>query len=74
MGWSDRAWVLDGAAVRVSMIGFDNGNETSKTLDGISVNTIYADLTANLDLTVAKELLENQDLSLQGIELIQTFP
>jgi type II restriction/modification system DNA methylase subunit YeeA len=26
MAWSDRPWVLDGAAVRVSMIGFDDGN------------------------------------------------
>ena len=25
MAWSDRPWILDGAAVRVSMIGFDDG-------------------------------------------------
>ena len=28
MAWSDREWILDGAAVRVSMIGFDDGTET----------------------------------------------
>ena len=28
---SDRDWILDGAAVHVSMIGFDNGAETDKT-------------------------------------------
>ncbi len=27
---SDRDWVLDGAAVHVSMIGFDNGDESNK--------------------------------------------
>ena len=26
MAWSDREWILDGAAVRVSMVGFDNGD------------------------------------------------
>ncbi len=25
MAWSDRDWILDGAAVRVSMVGFDDG-------------------------------------------------
>src|SRR6266508_100610 len=40
MGWSDRAWVLDGAQVRVSMIGFDNGSEAHRVLD----NRVYQDL------------------------------
>ena len=31
MAWSDRAWVLDGAAVRVSMVGFDAGAEEGRT-------------------------------------------
>ena len=31
---SDRHWILDGAAVRVSMVGFDNGTETTRELDG----------------------------------------
>ena len=26
MAWSDRDWILDGASVRVSMVGFDNGS------------------------------------------------
>jgi type II restriction/modification system DNA methylase subunit YeeA len=33
MAWSDRAWVLEGAAVRVSMLGFGK-NDLPKTLDG----------------------------------------
>ena len=28
MAWSDRPWILDGAAVRVSMMGFDDGAGT----------------------------------------------
>ena len=34
---SDREWTLDGAAVQVSMVGFDNGSETSRELDGLQV-------------------------------------
>jgi len=31
--YSDRKWVLEGAAVHVSIIGFDDGSETNKILD-----------------------------------------
>ena len=27
MAWSDRPWILDGAAVRVSIVGFDDGSQ-----------------------------------------------
>src|SRR5688500_18707562 len=40
--WSDRPWVLDGAAVRVSMVGFDDGSETDRELNGQSVTQINA--------------------------------
>jgi type II restriction/modification system DNA methylase subunit YeeA len=40
MAWSDRPWILDGAAVRVSLVGFDNGSETERTLDGKLVKSI----------------------------------
>ena len=30
---SDREWILDGATVHVSMIGFDDGTDQSRTLD-----------------------------------------
>ena len=46
MAWSDRKWVLDGAAVRVSMVGFDAGAEDTYTLDGEPVKTINANLTS----------------------------
>jgi len=66
LGWSDRPWVLDGASVRVSMIGFDTGEEAERQLDGEQVGAINVDLTANLDLTVAGPLQENADLGFQG--------
>ncbi|MFT3893324.1 MAG: N-6 DNA methylase [Anaerolineales bacterium] len=66
LAWSDRPWVLDGAAVRVSMIGFDNGTESIKALDGNSVSHINADLTSDVDLTTAQSLDENKNLSFQG--------
>ncbi len=66
MAWSDRPWVLDGAAVRVSMVGFDNNAETERTLDGQPVNAINPDLTSAVDLTQALPLLENADLCFMG--------
>ena len=65
--WSDREWILDGAAVRVSMVGFDNGDESSIQLDGIPVKAIFSNLTADVDITGAKVLSENRLVSFQGI-------
>ncbi len=66
MAWSDRPWMLEGAAVRVSMVGFDDGGERARALNGRSVPTIYADLTGTLDLTGAKRLVENQGICFMG--------
>ena len=66
MAWRDRKWVLDGAAVRVSMVGFDGGAEEAYTLDGEPVKTINANLTSALDLTQARRLDENLNLSFMG--------
>lgn len=63
---SDRAWVLDGAAVRVSMVGFDAGFETTRVLDSASVVTINPDLTSGVDLTRARSLEENVERCFQG--------
>jgi type II restriction/modification system DNA methylase subunit YeeA len=60
---SDRPWVLNGAAVRVSMVGFDDGTETEKTLDGAPATAINPDLTGALDLTEARPLPENLGIS-----------
>jgi type II restriction/modification system DNA methylase subunit YeeA len=66
MAWSDREWVLDGAAVRVSMIGFDKGTEKRRELDGMKVKQINSDLTSALDLTTAKLLPENKNIAFIG--------
>ncbi|MEO1165291.1 MAG: DNA methyltransferase [Chloroflexota bacterium] len=66
MAWSDRNWILDGAAVRVSMIAFDDGSETEKTLDGEPVNVINPDLTSSVDITVAEKLSANSNLAFGG--------
>jgi len=68
MAWSDREWILDGAAVRVSMIGFDNGEETDIQLDGKKVSTIFSNLTSAVDITQAKQLLENAGICLRTDE------
>ena len=65
--WSDREWILDGAAVRVSMICFSRYAEEPAILDGIPQQKIYADLTADIDLTSASALPENAGISFQGI-------
>jgi type II restriction/modification system DNA methylase subunit YeeA len=64
--WSNRAWILEGAAVRVSMIGFDDGTETMRELDGAFVSSINADLSAGEDLTKSLSLFENRGLAYQG--------
>lgn len=66
MAWRDRPWALDGAQVRVSMVGFDNGLLAERTLDGVAVPRIFADLTAGVDLTQARRLPENTDLAFIG--------
>jgi type II restriction/modification system DNA methylase subunit YeeA len=63
---SDRQWVLDGASVHVSMIGFDNGAETNRELDGRNVQEINADLTGSVDLTAALPLRENMSIAFSG--------
>jgi type II restriction/modification system DNA methylase subunit YeeA len=66
MAWDDRPWVLDGAAVRVSMVGFDGGKEKTRTLNAATVAKINADLSESTDLTVAQRLHENSGIAFQG--------
>lgn len=67
MAWSDRPWILDGAAVRVAMIGFDDGGQKQRTLDGNHVATINSDLTCQADVTTARKLAENKGLCFLGV-------
>jgi type II restriction/modification system DNA methylase subunit YeeA len=67
--WSDEPWVNEGAAVRVSLIGFGK-SMNSCLLDGHEVAAIHADLTTGegVDLTEAKPLKENENCGFQGPE------
>ena len=70
---ADQDWVLAGATVHTSIICFDDGSDDVKTLDGLAVNNINTDLTAGLDLTQAKRLIENRNLAFQGIGKVGDF-
>jgi len=63
---SDRDWVLDGATVHVSMVGFDGGGETIRELNSQNVARINSDLTIATDITRAHVLHENANISFQG--------
>ena len=68
---SDRDWILSGANVHVSMVGFDGGLESIRHLDGEFVETIQANLTGHtskdLDTTSAKPLRANEALCFVGV-------
>ena len=66
--YSDRPWILEGAAVHTSIVCFDDGNETKIELDSSPVTSINADLTTGSDLTKAKRLSENMGIAFKGIE------
>ena len=58
---SDRPWILRGANVHVSMVGFDDGTEKEKHLDGHVVSNINSNLTsATADITKAVRLAANR--------------
>lgn len=64
---SDRPWVLEGAAVHVSMVGFDNGAEKTRELDGLAVTGIYTNLrSGETDVTTARRLKENLGIAFMG--------
>ena len=72
--WSDEPWVIDGAAVRVSLVCFSNAGDVYRPvarIDGELVDEIHADLTARrggigIDLTRAKRLPVNAGVAFMG--------
>ena len=72
--WSDEPWVIDGAAVRVSLVCFsqlDDEPALQRRLDGDPVDAIHADLTAmrggaGVDLTRAQRLYRNRGVAFMG--------
>ena len=66
MAHSDRPWVLEGAAVHVSLVGFDNGTEAERELNGTKVGAINANLGVGADFTQVYTLDENFDIAFMG--------
>lgn len=65
--WSDQPWVVDGAAVRVSLICFGKGDDALR-LDDRDVTVINTDLTAGAtNLTKARKIEENVSIASNGI-------
>ncbi len=72
--WSDEPWVIDGAAVRVSLVcfsGADDEHRPDTCLDGVPVDEIHTDLTARcgragIDLTGAKRIPANIGIAFMG--------
>jgi hypothetical protein len=65
---SDREWILSGANVNVSMVGFDKGVESNRVLDEKIVVSINPNLTTSFDLTSAKQLSSNANLCFRPSE------
>ncbi|WP_419940474.1 class I SAM-dependent DNA methyltransferase [Candidatus Palauibacter sp.] len=72
--WSDEPWVVDGAAVRVSLVCFSQSEDEltpERRLDGEAVDEIHTDLTARrgeagVDLTKARRLARNAGVAFMG--------
>ena len=74
--WSDDPWVIDGAAVRVSLVCFARPEDGSaltpeRRLDGEVVDAVHADLTARrgsvgVDLTGVQRLYRNFGVAFMG--------
>ena len=71
--WSDEPWVVDGAAVRVSLVCFSRADDAAASdarLDGQPVDEIYTDLTAQrgggVDLTGVRHLPRNASVAFMG--------
>ena len=72
--WSDEAWMIEGAAVRVSLVCFSPLTDEfalERRLDGERVDDIHVDLTAKrgaagVDLTRAQRLYRNAGVAFMG--------
>ncbi len=72
--WSDEPWVIDGAAVRVSLVcfsGADDAYRPETRMDGEPADEIHSDLTvrrggAGIDLTGAKRIPANNGVAFMG--------
>jgi type II restriction/modification system DNA methylase subunit YeeA len=64
---SDRDWVLAGANVHVSMVGFDDGTQSEKFFDGKTVSEIQPNLSSLAsDISTAAKLEANSRIGFIG--------
>ena len=63
---SDRKWILSGATVHVSMVGFDTGGEKTRLLNGGEVASIHSNLSSCADTTQARSLSGNLGIAFIG--------
>ena len=63
---SDRPWVLEGANVHVSMVGFDDCTQQDRLLDGRQVPEINPNLTSGVNLTLARAQPSNAGICFMG--------
>jgi type II restriction/modification system DNA methylase subunit YeeA len=72
--WADRKWVLEGAAVHVSIVCFDDGTEGYIKLNGEScIGEIHSNLTAGLNLISSKKICENEGVCFIGTKKAGSF-
>ncbi len=83
---ADRKWIQDGVAVRVAMIGFDDGSQQERLLNeekddapehalahARRVSQMNANLTSAADVTKARRLEENLGISFMGDTKVGPF-
>ncbi|GDX95205.1 DNA methyltransferase yeeA [Planctomycetia bacterium] len=63
---SDKDWILDGANVHISIVGFGGKSEIVRTLDGRSVSKINSDLSPLEDVTTSQILKSNRGICSRG--------
>ena len=66
VAYSDEPWIGDGAAVRISIVGQDNGAEENRQLNDHSVDHINPDLTTGPYLASAKVLAGSRGIAFMG--------
>jgi type II restriction/modification system DNA methylase subunit YeeA len=72
--WEDEPWVVEGAAVRVSLICFGVEVDAQSRLNGQVVPEIHSDLSgSSTDLTKAARLGENVNVCFQGPVKVGAF-
>jgi hypothetical protein len=86
--WPDRAWIQSGAAVRTSVVMFDDGSDPERVLlhhkgdereastretVAVTVTRINADLSSGPDLRSAQQLEENAGRAFIGVLPTGTF-